>query len=58
MTKDQLRAAEPKIAAWADDIRKELEGAKVSHLRIGEYEYGEACEKGVPVTLDHYKVSA
>lgn len=54
MTRDQLRAAQPELAAWADDIRAELEGARVSYLRVDEYEYGEASPDGVSVTVDHY----
>lgn len=57
MTKDQLRAAEPKIAAWADDIRKELEGSEVSHLRVDAFAYvwKTPCERGITPTVDQYK---
>jgi hypothetical protein len=47
-TKDQIRAAAPDMAAFADDMRSVFPGSKVTYLRIDALN----LEMGIPIDMD------
>lgn len=48
LTREEIRAAAPELAAFMDSIREVFPGSKVTYLRIDSLN----IEKGLPVDMD------